>query len=170
MKEPSSFRLLLNGLSGPSHQVPDHRFGQPLTGFAVTGRLGRDCGEPLVIAELLKPIDGVIAGGVVGEDLGEEEAEGDPRRIDLLSPHMIAATASGFDKVLRENSQEGKPLGLLESVSLRLELVARGWKCRLNHGGLLGVVTGVREQPPCYQTGRSPSSFPGTRDLNYYCI
>ena len=73
-----------------SDQVPGERLGQALTGLAVAGGLGGDRGELLIVAELLEPIDGLIARLVRGEDLGEEDAQGDPRSVDSIAPAMVA--------------------------------------------------------------------------------
>jgi len=63
------------------NQIPEDPLGQTLPGLAKAGRAGGDRGEPPVVAELLEPVDGVVAGVVVGEDLGEEDAEGNGTRI-----------------------------------------------------------------------------------------
>jgi len=135
-----------------------------LTGLAVAGRLGSDRGKPLIVAELLEPIDGVIAGVIVGEDLGEEDAQGDPRGVDPLPPEMVASPTSLLDKRPREDLEEGEPLLLPESVSQGIELVASGRRGRLSHGDLLGGVTGGCVEPPSYQPGRSLCSPTRTRD------
>ena len=124
MKEPGVFRLLMDRLPGPSDQIPEDPLGQALPGLAVAGGLGGDRGESLVVAELLEPIDGVIAGVVVGEDLGEEDAQGDPGGVDPLPPEMVGVAASRLDEGSREELEEGEPLLLCEVVSEGIELVA----------------------------------------------
>jgi hypothetical protein len=34
---------------------------------------------------------------VAGKNLGEEQAQGDPRVVDPVAPEMVAATAGGLD-------------------------------------------------------------------------
>jgi hypothetical protein len=93
VKEPGQLRRSLDGFSGASDQVPDELLRQALSCLAVAGGLGRDRGEALIVAVLLEPVDGVITGVVVGEDLGEEETEGDPGVVDPLAPGVVAVTA-----------------------------------------------------------------------------
>jgi hypothetical protein len=78
-----------------------------LAGLAVTSRVGRDLGEALIVAGLLEPLDGVIAGVIIGEHLREEQAQGDPGRVDPLSPPMMQATAGRLDAGAREEVEEG---------------------------------------------------------------
>jgi hypothetical protein len=85
-------------LSGASDKVPDELLRQALSRLAVTGGLGRDAGEALIVAVLLESVDGVITGVVVGEDLGEEKTEGDPRGVDPVAPEVVAVTTRGFDE------------------------------------------------------------------------
>ena len=63
----------MDRLPGAADQIPGELLGQALPGLAVAGRLGGDGGEPPVVAELLEPVDGFVAGLVIGEDLGEEQ-------------------------------------------------------------------------------------------------
>jgi hypothetical protein len=85
-------------LAGASDQVPDELRWQAVSRLAVTGGLGRDGGEAPIVPVLLEPVDGVITGVVVGEDLGEEETECDPGSVDPLAPEVVAMTARGVDE------------------------------------------------------------------------
>jgi hypothetical protein len=97
-----------------------------LTGFAVAGGESGDRRECLIIAVLLEPVDGVVAGVVSGEDLREEEAQRDPWCIDTFTPLMIAMTANGLHERPREDREERELTPLpLELVSLKYKLVAR---------------------------------------------
>ena len=115
----------MDRLPGRADEIPEDPLGQALPGFAVAAGLGGDRWEFMVVAELLEPIDGVVAGVVIGEDLGEEDAQGDPGGVDPLAPQMVDVTASGLDEGPRENPEEGEPLLLYELVSEVIELVAR---------------------------------------------
>ena len=115
----------MDRLPGRADEIPEDPLGQALPGFAGAAGLGGDRGEFLIVGELLEPIDGVVAGGVIGEDLGEEDAQGDPGGVDPLTPPMVDVTASGLDEGPRENPEEGEPLLLDELVSEVMELVAR---------------------------------------------
>ena len=125
---------------------------QALACLAVAGGLGRDRGEALIVAVLLEAVDGVITGVVVGEDLGEEETEGDPGGVDPLAPGVVAVTARGFDERPREELEEGKSLILIELIPHGIEPAARGSVGRLDHGDLLGLVTGG-----CVRTTKLPT-------------
>jgi hypothetical protein len=96
--------------SYPFDQIPEDPLRQAFPGLAVTGRLGGDFGESLVVSALLEPIDGIIAGVVVGENLGEEDAQCDPRGVDSLPPRMVGVAASRLDERLRQELEEGEPL------------------------------------------------------------
>jgi len=111
-----------------------------LPGLAVAGGLGADLGEALVVAELLEPVDGVIAGVVVGEDLGQEDAQGDPGGIDPLPPEMVGVAASRLDEGPREETEEGEPLLLGDVISVAMEWVVDRRGGRMSHGDLLGAV------------------------------
>ena len=138
-----------------SDQVPGERLGQAPTSLAVAGGVGGDRGELLIVAALLESIHGLIARLVRGKDLGEEDAQGDPRRVDSIAPAMVETTASRLDRGPGEEPEEGESLLLAELLAQGLELVARGRGGRLNHGGLLGVgMVGVSE-PPRYHPRRS---------------
>jgi hypothetical protein len=128
--------------AGAADQLPEDPLGQVAAGGAVAGRLGGDRGEPLVVAGLLKSIDGLVTGVVLGEDLREEEAQGDPGRIDPLAPPMAYGAASRRDDGAREQCKEGEALPPGELIAGGDELVGRGRCGRLNHGDLLGVATG----------------------------
>jgi hypothetical protein len=80
----------------------------------------------VVVAELLESVDGVVAGVVIGEDLREEDAQGDPRGVDPLPPRMVDVTAGRLDKGPRQDPQEGESLVPDELVSEGIELAARG--------------------------------------------
>jgi hypothetical protein len=58
------------------------------------------------VAEFLEPFDGLIAGMIVGDDLREEQAQGDPGAIDPVSPLMAAETAGRLDGGAREEFEE----------------------------------------------------------------
>jgi hypothetical protein len=107
----------VNGAPDPSNQVPGEVLGQTLPGLAVAARLGSDRGKSLVIAELLEPVDGVVAGMIVGEDLGEEDAQGDPRGIESLPPEMTALSTRLLDERPREDREEGEARLLRELES-----------------------------------------------------
>jgi hypothetical protein len=94
------------------NQIPEDPLGQTLPGLAIAGRVGGDRRESLIVAELLKPVDGVIAGVVVGEDLGEKDAQGDPRRVDPFPPPMAKVTASRLNESPGEDPEEGEPFGV----------------------------------------------------------
>jgi len=131
--------------TGLTDEVPHDRLGQAPAGLAVAARLGADGGEPLIVAELLESIDGIVAGVVVGEDLGEEDAQGDPGGVDSLPPEMAAVTARGLDEWPREEVEEGEPLLLTELLAQGIESVAGGGGGTRGHGDLLGLDTyGVR--------------------------
>jgi hypothetical protein len=124
MKEPGFFRFVMYGFTVSIDQIPEDALGQMLPGLAVTGRLGGDRGESLVVSKLLESVDGVIAGVVVGENLGEEDAQCDPRGVDPLPPRMVGVAASRLDVRLRQEIEEGEPLLLCELISVGTELVA----------------------------------------------
>ena len=86
-------------MPGAADQLPGKRLGEAWPGFTVAGRLRRHRGKPLVVEELLEAIDGVIAGLVIGEDLGEEQAQGDPGGVEAFPPLMVAMAAGGLDEV-----------------------------------------------------------------------
>ena len=104
------------------------------------------------MAELLESVDGLLAGMAVGEDLREEEAQGDPGEVDPLAPLMAEGSAGGLDRGPREDREEGEALLPRELIAGGDELVARGRCGRLGHGDLLGVVTGG-----CVQTASLPT-------------
>ena len=149
MKQPGFFRFVMDRFTASINQIPEDALGQMLPGLAVAGRLGGDRGESLVVSKLLESVDGVIAGLVVGEDLGEEDAQCDPRGVDPLPPRMVGVAASRLDVRLRQELEEGEPLLLCELISVGTELVAGSRGSRLSHGDLLGVVnwrTGTNRQ------------------------
>jgi hypothetical protein len=80
-----------------------------LAGLAVATRLGSHGGKALIGAELLEPLDGVITGVVVGQDLGEKDPQGNPRGIDAFSPAMVAVSARLLDECPREDLEEREP-------------------------------------------------------------
>jgi hypothetical protein len=51
----------------------------------------------VIVSVLLELLEGFIAGVIAGEDLGEEQAQSNPRCIDPVSPEMVAATAGRLD-------------------------------------------------------------------------
>jgi hypothetical protein len=124
MKEPGYFCFVMYRFSDPINQIPENPFGQTLPGLAVAGRLGADRGESLVVSKLLETIDGFITGVVVGENLGEEDAQCNPRGVDPLPPRMVGVAASRLDVRLRQELEEGEPLLLCELISVGTELVA----------------------------------------------
>ncbi len=83
--------------SGLADEVPEDGFGQARSGLAIAGGVGRDGGQAPVVSELLESIDGVVAGVVVGEDLREEDPEGDPRCVDPPTPGVVSLAAEGLD-------------------------------------------------------------------------
>src|SRR5262249_30001790 len=141
-KEPRDIGLLMNRVPGPADQLPEEALGQAESGIAVAGRLRRDRGESVVMAELLEAVDGLVAGMVVGEGLREEEAQGGPGESDALAPLMAEGAAGRRDCGPREDGQEGEPLLPCELIAGGDEWVVRGRLSRLSHGDLLGVVTG----------------------------
>ena len=111
---------------GPADEIPDELLGQALAGLAVAAGLGGDRGKALIVAELLEPIDGVVAGVVVGEDLGEEEPQGDPGGVDPLRQGWLQWRHAASTRVPREELEEGESVLLVELVADGIELVARG--------------------------------------------
>jgi len=107
--------------SNPPEEIPEDRLGQALSSFAIAGGFAGDGGEPLIVAELLEAIDGVVAGVVVGEDLREEDAEGDPGSVDPLTPGMIVFAAGGLDESPGQVFEEGESLLVAELVSEGIE-------------------------------------------------
>src|SRR6516165_3365781 len=142
MEEPRGVGLLMDRAPGAADQLPEDPLGQVAPRGAVAGRLGGDRGEPLVVADLLESIDGLITGVVLGEDLREEEAQGDPGRIDPLAPPVVEGAASRRDEGPREDREEGETLPPGEPIAHADEWVARGRCGRLSHGDLLGAATG----------------------------
>jgi hypothetical protein len=124
MKEPGFFRFFMDRVSDSINQIPKNLLGQTLPGLAVAGRLGGDLGESLVVSELLEPRDGVVAGVVGGKNLGEEDAQSNPRRVDPPPPRMVGVAASRLDVRLRQELEEGEPLLPCEPISVGTELVA----------------------------------------------
>jgi hypothetical protein len=98
VEEPGVVRPLKDRLPGPADEIPGDPLGEALPGFAVAARLGGDRWESVVRAELLEAVDGVVAGVVIGEGLGEEDAQGDPRGVDPLTPGIVGKTARGRDE------------------------------------------------------------------------
>ena len=134
--------------------------GQAGAGLAVAGGLGGDGGESGIVAELLEAIDGVVAGLVVGEDLREEQSEGDPGGVDAVAPaDGCSARQASSTRGRERTSRKGSP-----GCRLRRSRMAPTWwrasGCgRLGHGDLLGVGTdGFPYQSPCYHPRRSLSS------------
>lgn len=80
----------------------------------------------MIVAEFLEAIDGVVAGVVVGEDLREEDAEGDPGSVDPLTPGMIVFAAGGLDESPGQVFEEGESLLVAELVSEGIEWAWRG--------------------------------------------
>ena len=163
MEEPGGIGLLMDRPAGAADQFPEDPLGQSGPGPAIAGRLGGDRGEPLVVAELLEAVDGLVAGMVVGEDLREEEAQGDPGEVDPLPPLMAEGAADGLDCGPREDRQEGEPLLTHELIADGDEWGAGGRCGRLGHGDLLGVVTGGCVQTVSLPTEEVPSYLPGLR-------
>jgi len=95
----------------------------------------------LIVAGLLESIDGIVAGVVIGEDLGEEEAQGDPGGVDPLAPEVAAATAGDLDKRPREEVEEGESVSVVELFPQGMESAGDRGEGRLRHGDLLGVGT-----------------------------
>src|SRR5262249_53313012 len=107
-------------------------------GLAVAAGLGVHGGGGLIEAELLEAIDGVITGMGIGEDLGQEDRQGYPRRVDTISPDMVAESARPLDKGPREELEERQPVLIAKLVVQGIESLA--WECgsSLSHGDLLG--------------------------------
>ena len=133
VKQPSPVRLLMNRSPGLSNQFPGDVLGQALAGLAVAGGGGGDRGEPLVAAVFLEAVDGIVTGVVVGEDLGEEQVQGDPRGVDPLPPGVIPAAAARFDRRPREEFEEGETL-LGSCPGIGKLLLPRGVSQK-SHGG-----------------------------------
>src|SRR5262249_51715372 len=105
--------------------------------------------------------DGLVAGMVVGEDLREEEAQGDPGEVDPLAPLMAEGAAGRRDCGPREDRQEGESRLPCELIAGGDEWVVRGRCRRLSHGDLLGVVTGEHpNRQLTAQGGRCASTRP----------
>jgi len=79
--------------------------------------VGSDHGESLVEAAFLQSIDGLIAGRFGGEDLREEQAQGNPRLVDPIPPPMVEVTASGLDDGDGEEVEEGESVLLVELIA-----------------------------------------------------
>ena len=94
------------------------------------------------MSELLKPIDCVIARVVVGEDLGEEEAQSAPRGLDLFPPTMMAATTSRLEKSTREDVEKRESILSCQTASNGMDLVTSRGAGILIHGDVLGVERG----------------------------
>ncbi len=88
-----------------------------MAGLAVAGRLRAHGGQALIGAELLEAFDGVVAGVVIGEDLGQEQAERDPGGVEAVPPGMMTAAAGLLDGVAREELEERQPLLVSELVA-----------------------------------------------------
>ena len=116
----------------------------------------------MIEAVLLESIDGIIAGMVVGEDLGEEDRQRDRRGVDALAPEMMAVAASRFDELPRKEFEEGESLLLLELIAQGIELAAGGVVGRLGHGDLLEWCSWQRGRRPAQrvQAGSRPGSKP----------
>ena len=110
----------MNRSTGASDEVPEEGFGQPLAGLAVAAGVGGDRVQTLVVPELLEPIDGVIARVVIGEDLREEDVQGDPRGVDPLPPVMAEATTGGLNEGAREGVEERESGLSCQAVSERV--------------------------------------------------
>jgi hypothetical protein len=95
MEEPRDVGAFMDRSPGVADQLPEEALGQAEPGVAGAGRLRRDRGKPAVVAELLESVDGLVAGMVVGEDLREEEAQGDPGEVDPLPP-LSGREPSGY--------------------------------------------------------------------------
>jgi hypothetical protein len=108
---------------GAPDQVPEEDLGEPLPGLAVTGRGSGHPGQTAIETILLEPIDGLITGVIIGEDLGEEEGQCDRRGVDPLAPEMMALSAGRLDQILREELEEGESLSLLEPIAKGTNLV-----------------------------------------------
>jgi hypothetical protein len=67
-----------------------------------------------MISILLESIDGVIAGLVFGEDLGEKDAQSDPGSVDPFSPAMALPATCGLDVGFGEMIEEGQSLPAFE--------------------------------------------------------
>jgi hypothetical protein len=138
VKQPGVLRLVMDRFPGPADEIPGELLGQPLAGLAVAARLGSHRGEPLIIAELLEPLDGVVTGVVIGKDLGQKDPQGNPRGVDAFSPGMVAESARLLDESPREELEERQPLLRAELVAQGIELLAWGCGSSLSHGDLLG--------------------------------
>lgn len=150
--------------SGLADEIPEDRLGQARSGLAVAGGVGRDGGQAAIVSELLESIDGVVGGMVVGEDLREEDAQGDPRGLKPLTPEVASIAADGLDAGAGEMIEEGQAGAITERIEL-----ARGSRAdRLRHGDLLGVGRGGCEEPPDYQPRGSPSRVISPGDLKIY--
>lgn len=160
MKQPGGLCPTMDRLAGLSDEFPEDGFGQSPSGFAVAGGVGRDGGEIPIISIFLESVDGVVAGVVVGEDLGEEEAERDPRGIDPPTPAMVVSAASGLDASPGEMVEEGESFLAVEVLVKGIEWATRGDGDRLRHGDLLGwEEVGVKNHQATNPGGR----FPGPR-------
>jgi hypothetical protein len=129
----------MDRLPGPAaDEIPGELLGRPLAGLAGAARLGSHRGEPLIIAELLEPLDGVVTGVVIGKDLGQKDPQGNPRGVDAFSPGMVAESARLLDESPREDLEERQPLLRAELVAQGIKLLAWGCGSSLSHGDLLG--------------------------------
>src|SRR5262249_17939351 len=87
---------------------------------------------------LLEPSDGIIAGVVLREDLGQEDPQSDRRGVEALAPEMMAAAARRFDALTREQLKKRESCVVLELIAYRIELAPDGAGGRLSHDDLLG--------------------------------
>jgi hypothetical protein len=138
VEQPGALGLALDRLSGPADELPDQPFGEALAGLAVAAGLGGDGGEALIVTELLEALDGVVTGVVIGEDLGQEERQGNPGCGDAISPDRVAESARPLDEGPREEPEEGQPLLVAQLVAQGIKLLAWGYESSLSHGDLLG--------------------------------
>ena len=113
--------MLVDGLPGPSGQIPDHGLGQSLTCLAVAPGVRRDRAEAVIVPVPLELLDGFVAGMIARRHPGEGQAQGDPGSIDPVSPAMMASTTGRLDGWAREEIEERGAVVLAEPITSGME-------------------------------------------------
>src|SRR5207248_1296667 len=90
VEPPGALGLLLDRLAGLPDQLPGEGLGQAVAGLTIAAGLGGHGIPPAIGAVFLQAVHGFGAALVLGEDLGEEEAQGDPWDRDAIAPARVA--------------------------------------------------------------------------------